>query len=337
MLVLISLLGCKRASGPSSDDLATQFPSPQTGAVKGEVSAPDPPSPKPAPRLTLPRIARCHGATASGGPIGEERLAQPDELLTVPPNERCELLFPAGPSVRLHGPARARVSPRGEPLVLLRSGMIEVEVPGHAVGSASGFAWATPAVRGDIVRSGRVVVRVQAGLRTSLVVVSGRATIVVPRAAHTGAAAPAMEEPIALSAGQGLWAAPEGEPVRFSAPVGTMDGARAYLTRGEQGEGAAREPPIASLAAGLARALSEHAAAIAEESALSERHAALSARGDPSASALQGELAQKGAALFRLARAVRVRADTLEALLIEAPPVADDVLELLAQARKATP
>jgi hypothetical protein len=271
----------------------------------------------PAPAVSAPRhLAHTDGCQATDGkaqPIAEKRELPADAQLVLEREGTCKLLYSAGALVRLYGPARVMASPHGEAGLLVREGTLELDLSHGALTATSGFWFALPSARVELVQGARLVARAFPGGASELYVVSGSAKV-------QGAAS---ARGTLLSAGRGLSVSAQGEARALTQTLEKLEAARAWMLARSPGK-----PPADVLAAMLPRfsqALAAAEAQAAQGKALLERHRGLP-QGAPEAMTLQRELSVQQAEALRLARIVSGQADSLAAWLLD--PALDRRAEL---------
>jgi hypothetical protein len=264
---------------------------------------PPPPPPLPEPKVHGPRADACKAMGADEKPVVDHSELPVDSSLTLDAGNACRLLYAADQVVTVTGPARLRVSPRGERALLLREGTLDLDFAPGAARADAAFWLATPSARVELSQGTRLLVNASASGATDLWVVSG--------AAHVRSMAGSDET--AVPAAHGLAISPAGKAQPLTAKLDTVEEARAWMR--------AREKPgkpgsIASQLADFERALAALKADEAASARLSSQHQQLS-QGDPRAMQLQHAIATQEAKVARVRKGVVARADALSAWLVE--------------------
>lgn len=274
------------------------------------------------PSANLPQVRKVAGVD---GPRAALERTQADERWQLPEGALVELHYPGGTSLRVHGPALFVTAPSGEEALLLYEGTVTVDRERTAPRPESGFWFATPSLRGELVQGARLALRALPSGETQLHMVSGRLTYL---AAHHGEATPHT-----LSAGQVLRVAADGSEGTRAGAQATLEGAERALRALKGG----RAPPHAPGAGGplhdaVVAALELLSSHLAEERALRDAHRTLSAQGDPAAMGAQRSLAEHAGKLVRARRLLRARLAMLQAQVLGHEPAGESAA-LISRAR----
>ncbi|MDB4988905.1 MAG: hypothetical protein JWN04_4083 [Myxococcaceae bacterium] len=212
-------------------------------------------------------------------------------------SEACTLSLERGASitlslhdyVRVHivGPALAQLLPEGEPAVLLREGLVTLDVaPRGARAITSAFWLATPTLRLDVPDSVRVAIRAFPDSASELSVVSGYLTVSQPR------------QPLAVPAGSSVCVSLV-QAKLVPLHMATLELALASLSKARSCAPAARTSDDALERAHHSAAAAVAAAAEREREQLAEHHRQVSVDAG-AALQLREQLAHLGAELTHL-------------------------------------
>jgi hypothetical protein len=230
--------------------------------------------------------------------------------------------YPGGAFVRVQGPALVAVAPLGEAALLLREGLVTVDVERAAMHPDSGFWLATPLLRAELVQGARFVLRT-APTATRLTVVSGTLTVHAPQ----GSAWTRTQ----IAPGQTLTLISGGAPTVDSESPARLEQAEQSLAAAVW-PGAERAVPSAGsepLETACARLEQDRA----RERELQARHRSLLAQKDPAAMELQRATAQQGAQSFRDERELRILLSLWEAGALGLPASASGQAPTTSRAR----
>lgn len=219
--------------------------------------------------------------------------------------------------VHLTGPALVRLLPAGRAALLLREGLVTVDVSPRGVRSTVSAFWlATPAVRVDVADSARLALRAYPDESTELSVVSGYLTLARPG------------EPVSLRADALVCATLD------EAEVGPLGLATLELAekRLEKTRSCARAPTSGrTLESALAAQLERVSASVLREQAQLAEHDRLLETQDAGALSLRRALALTGAELLALRQGAAALRTQLEAGVLGHAPT-EAVARLLSRA-----
>jgi hypothetical protein len=282
---------------------------PATPSPAPAASAEQPPPAAPPRTYVLPVLADCTARDRSGAPVvptdaGHARSAT--AYLEVKAGDGCKIVRGSDLVYRLHGPARAEARVHRLPSVLLREGVIEVDLAAGATTPDSGFWVSTPSARVELVQGARVVARAYAAGGTHLYVVSGQARV---------QPAGATEADVQLGAGQGLSVSSDGRASAVAARLARVEDALAWLAK--------QRSPAGARGAGLQALVAAAAATFAQVEAGQERLQAMSrsheqhAAGSPEAMALQREIATESGKQLAARRRFDAQEEALRAWTLD--------------------
>ena len=198
----LSLLGCAKSKAPivvpdagSSITGKTDAALPLTTAAGNASSTPHAEPARPPPRM---RVSAQRGTALPVGTLIDQPLTVQlahDDALTLSLDDYVR--------VQLRGPATAQLLPAGQAALLLRDGLVTVDVSPRGMRSVASVFWlATPTVRLEVADSVRLALRAFAAGPTELEVVSGYLTLLqaaAPVPMPAGATACATLEQATLS------------------------------------------------------------------------------------------------------------------------------------------
>lgn len=276
--------------------------------------APTAPSEAPAARTAEPTL-RVVTSTLSATPLSEPLTLGPDDALALGLDDIAQ--------VRVRGPATIAIAPEGAPGLLVREGMVVVDVAPHGARAGERPLWVgTPGGRIEVAQAARFVLRAFADGASTLTLVSG----------HLRVRQGGDEQLFSGDAARCFTAVDHVSiaPIRGNLEARIAALARARSCRkGARGSDAARD---AALTAQLAQRDALHARA---RSLLAE-HARLVAARSPEAALVQATIAREAAAMFALTETVRAGRVALDARLLGTKPKAS-AAALQARAARGAP
>ncbi len=274
------------------------------------------------PMLTLRR-----SDAPRSGVMTAPKQAVAGQIAAVGAGETLDLDFDCGARAQVSGPALIAVSARADQGLLVRHGLVRVELPPGAAKPGAPCWLATPALRMELPRWARFVLRAHENGRTEIAVASGRLTLatesmpdVVDSGTQAVAAGRLVRADLTASHALSVSSGPE-----------TMEAA-ATLLAGKAPRTAQPSKPrrldqtIQERLKGLyVRTMSE----VARARELDEQHRALVSAGDKRAMAVQRQIAEQAAITFRARRSLAAVLSRIEAagLTVGEPSAPDPLLE----------
>lgn len=313
LALLLLVASCETESAPKS----------LTAAPVSALPAAEPvPKPSIPPAFRGPRLRHASGEIASSAEVREEERAAKGQVFQLAGDGELELELASGARVQLRGPALLAVSARSDQGLLVRYGLLRVELPPGAAKPGARASWfASPALRVELPHAARFVLRVDADGRTQIAIVGGRVAIDL---AESGPAASPTRE---VEPGHLVTAEPMQALVETQGPA-TLEAALAQLAD-KRSAAIARPRDLQTLLRPTFDALLSAAAIEAERStALDQQHQALSARHDPAAAGVVRQIAEHAAQMFRSRRRLEASLARVEAaqVSLDAAPAPDPAL-----------
>lgn len=271
-------------------------------------------------RAPILKLVEIRGAIAGRpAPVTDEEPRDRDVWL--PEDAAVTLTYADVAKVRIEGPALFRLGPEGEPALLLRQGLVQVDSAPHGERAGERALWlATAFARIEVEGSARFVLRAFADFGAELSLVSGHV-----RVGEGGA------EPTLVKAGDAL-CLPGKRPPRRSGQTLEQTAERLAKTRScplkPRDERAPRERELTGACDAILSAEER-------ERTLLAVHAGMVTSRDPRAPTVQAQLARMGAMRLRLREQARaLRAELTTALLTRTTSVDTP---LLTRARELAP
>lgn len=312
------VLGCSGGAAPgATGDAAVHAPV----LARAPELRPLVEAPRPIERIVLgPSVKELVGEVAG---VAQGARLGADQRLVLPAGSELLLDFPHGARLRLFGPALARVASAQLDGLLCKEGVATLDLAPAAPTPDSGFWLATPSGRIDLVRGGRLALRVFPGGALVAAQVSGSASL----SRGTGLAESRVRA--LLSAGELVRAG--SSLVRSAGSGATLDEALSVV-RSLSEQGGAED-----LDRELAQQRDVVRAALERERGLVEAHRAAVRATDGGAMAAQAQLASHAALLAGERKRLRTLIDQRAAARLDrAPgqpdPLADEASALLGRA-----
>lgn len=313
---LLSLLGCSEAR-PAADASVLR-PGVDAASAPAQLRGQPAQAVEPPKALRGPRLKSLVGVLDGAPELQAGELIAANRVLELKTGAALTLDFAQGTRLVLRGPARALVAPRGEQALLLHSGVAEVDLPPSAPTPESGFWLASPSMRLELVRGGKLVVRAFADGASALFVVAGGAQLVAAQAPRS--------MPSFVAPGYQLRVAADGNVERAKVERLTLEAAVARSVA-MGGPPAKPKRAVAVLDESLTRLVEELVAEVERERSLVAAHR--ERIGTPQALPAQAALAAQAGDLARKRTRLRALLSQRAAAHLALQP--DDALERRAQ------
>lgn len=285
LLLGILLLGwaCD-ARSPEAAPLAREAPRVDAAAGPVELAPPPPPQVRPAPK---PREVQVKAASPESAELKAGARLSAQQTLKLPKGSEITLDFERGARLRIVGPALVAMALDSKDALLLKEGVVTVDLSPSAPTPNSGFTLFTPSAKLSLVRGGHYAVRVFADGVSRVFVASG----------FLLASSAAVDATTALGAEESATLAVDGSVERKPQQVQTLE-------KAEQAARALRPPkrptgPMTALDQLLSQRIDSVRPLLDKEHELVRQHRALLGVADADVLGAQGALAENAAHLAR--------------------------------------
>ncbi len=285
-----------------------------------------PPQAAPGPPPFRGPILSLHKKEArSAGVIAPGKRAAPAQLAVLEDGDLLNLDFGCGARAQVSGPAIVAVSGRSDQGLLVRQGLLRVELPPGAAKPGAACWLASPALRMELPRAARFALRVHEDGRTQIAVVSGRVTVATGTlSAEEDSGTQALEAGRLLEANLTSATTP-----RVVTGPSTLEAALSLLAAKARAARTVTAKQLSDslenrLLPGLKAQIGRAASQLERARTLDQQHRLLVSARDPQAMVVQRQIAEQAAHTFVARRSLdaalsRVEAARLNATEVPAP------------------